>query len=148
MQSRASPQSPTCLNVRVKTTEEAHLVLHKVALNHLPMIHNRLLEDERWSVREGSVFVWEERKERDNHNSLSDITPLVPRLLVCDKSLDRWKKMGALPGEGHVPDNMDPAEREELYVLSSDHHVLLTYNASSPSSSVADTYIDAALLRG
>ncbi|KAH9839128.1 Gti1/Pac2 family-domain-containing protein [Rhodofomes roseus] len=112
MQSRASPQSPTCLNVRVKTTEEAHLVLHKVALNHLPMIHNRLLEDERWSVREGSVFVWEERKERDNHNSSAISRWTDGRRWGPSRVKDEFLIYHEhLPD---VPDNMDPAEREEF----------------------------------
>ncbi|KAH9920167.1 Gti1/Pac2 family-domain-containing protein, partial [Fomitopsis serialis] len=63
-------QMPTYVGARVRATEEAHLVLHAVALNRLPMIHNRLLNVERWSIMEGSIFVWEERVgSRDDSTS-------------------------------------------------------------------------------
>jgi len=54
-------QLPTCSNLRIRCTADAHKVFHAVALRQLPMIYRRLDTEERRFVRSGSIFVWEER---------------------------------------------------------------------------------------
>ncbi|KZT71707.1 hypothetical protein DAEQUDRAFT_723785 [Daedalea quercina L-15889] len=68
MPPRPGSQMPTCQGVRVLDIEEARIVMHAVSLGRRPMIHDRLREDERWSIMPGSVFVWEERDEHDDPN--------------------------------------------------------------------------------
>ncbi|KDQ15137.1 hypothetical protein BOTBODRAFT_32125 [Botryobasidium botryosum FD-172 SS1] len=54
-------QLPTCSNLRIRCTADAHVLFHAVALRQLPMIYRRLDAEERRYVRSGSIFVWEER---------------------------------------------------------------------------------------
>ncbi|KDQ10265.1 hypothetical protein BOTBODRAFT_178295 [Botryobasidium botryosum FD-172 SS1] len=54
-------QEPTCVNVRIQSTADAHIIFHAVAIGYIPMIHRRLDTDERKEVRSGCVYVWEER---------------------------------------------------------------------------------------
>ncbi|KAJ7646725.1 Gti1/Pac2 family-domain-containing protein [Roridomyces roridus] len=54
-------QTPTCTGIRVRSTADAHIIFHAVALGRLPMITRRLDTEERRSIGSGCVFVWEER---------------------------------------------------------------------------------------
>lgn len=52
---------PTCTDMLIATTAEAHIVMYAVAQNLRPMIRRRPgNEDERSQIRPGAVFVWEE----------------------------------------------------------------------------------------
>ncbi|KAL1734789.1 Gti1/Pac2 family-domain-containing protein [Schizophyllum commune] len=57
-----SSQPPTCMNLRVRTPEDARVIFHAVALNILPLVTRRLDNEERRSIASGSVYVWEERQ--------------------------------------------------------------------------------------
>ena len=54
-------QQPTCTNIRIRSTRDAHIIFHAVSLNILPIISRRLDADERAALRSGCVYAWEER---------------------------------------------------------------------------------------
>ncbi|KAL4078190.1 Gti1/Pac2 family-domain-containing protein [Scleroderma yunnanense] len=54
-------QKPTCTNVRIRSTRDAHKIFYAVQLRLLPMITRRLDADERLSLCSGCVYAWEER---------------------------------------------------------------------------------------
>jgi len=51
-------QQPTCSNVRIQSTDDAHVIFHAVAMNYIPMIHRRLDTDERKQVRRMGIERW------------------------------------------------------------------------------------------
>ncbi|PCH36016.1 hypothetical protein WOLCODRAFT_28281 [Wolfiporia cocos MD-104 SS10] len=55
------PQVPTCLDTRVETVADAHVIFYSVFLNMRPKVVQRLNVHEREHIHSGSVFVWEER---------------------------------------------------------------------------------------
>lgn len=54
-------QRPTCTNVRIRSTRDAHKIFYAVQRRILPMITRRLDADERLALRSGCVYAWEER---------------------------------------------------------------------------------------
>ena len=54
-------QQPTCTNIRIRSTRDAHIIFHAVSIGLLPMISRRLDNDERAALRSGNVYAWEER---------------------------------------------------------------------------------------
>jgi len=54
-------QRPTCVGMRIRTTEDAQVIFHAVHLHLLPMITRRLDNEERREICSGCVYVWEER---------------------------------------------------------------------------------------
>ena len=54
-------QQPTLTNARIRSTYDAHLILHAVSLGILAAIHRRLDSDERAALCSGCVYAWEER---------------------------------------------------------------------------------------
>ncbi|KAG9309226.1 Gti1/Pac2 family-domain-containing protein [Chiua virens] len=54
-------QKPTCTNVRIRSTRDAHKIFYAVQRRLLPMITRRLDADERLALRSGCVYAWEER---------------------------------------------------------------------------------------
>lgn len=54
-------QRPTCTNVRIRSTRDAHKIFYAVQRRVLPMITRRLDADERLALRSGCVYAWEER---------------------------------------------------------------------------------------
>ncbi|KAF7782243.1 hypothetical protein Agabi119p4_1619 [Agaricus bisporus var. burnettii] len=54
-------QRPTSVGLRVRSTQDAHVIFHAVHLKILPMITRRLDTEERREIRPGCVYVWEER---------------------------------------------------------------------------------------
>lgn len=54
-------QYPTCTNIRIRSTRDAHIIFHAVSLNILPIIARRLDAEERAALRSGCVYAWEER---------------------------------------------------------------------------------------
>lgn len=54
-------QRPTCTNVRIRSTRDAHKIFYAVQRRVLPMITRRLDADERLALRSGCVYSWEER---------------------------------------------------------------------------------------
>lgn len=58
---RAMQQRPTCTNVRIRSTRDAHKIFYAVQRRVLPMITRRLDADERLALRSGCVYAWEER---------------------------------------------------------------------------------------
>lgn len=54
-------QRPTCTNVRIRSTRDAHRIFYAVQRRVLPMITRRLDADERLALRSGCVYAWEER---------------------------------------------------------------------------------------
>jgi hypothetical protein len=56
-----SMQRPTCTNIRIRSTCDAHKIFFAVHLGTLPMISKRLDIEERMALRSGCVYAWEER---------------------------------------------------------------------------------------
>ncbi|KAI6001637.1 Gti1/Pac2 family-domain-containing protein [Pisolithus orientalis] len=54
-------QKPTCTNVRIRSTRDAHKIFYAVQLRILPMITRRLDGDERLALCSGCIYAWEER---------------------------------------------------------------------------------------
>ncbi|KAH7909291.1 Gti1/Pac2 family-domain-containing protein [Hygrophoropsis aurantiaca] len=54
-------QRPTCSNVRIRSTRDAHKIFYAVQNRLLPMITRRLDADERLALGSGCVYAWEER---------------------------------------------------------------------------------------
>ncbi|KAG2080201.1 Gti1/Pac2 family-domain-containing protein [Suillus cothurnatus] len=54
-------QRPTCTDVRIRSTRDAHKIFYAVQLRMLPMITRRLDADERLALRSGCIYAWEER---------------------------------------------------------------------------------------
>ena len=54
-------QDPTCVGMRVRSTRDANVIFHAVALSILPMVVRRLDAADRAALRPGCVYVWEER---------------------------------------------------------------------------------------
>ncbi|CAA7261806.1 unnamed protein product [Cyclocybe aegerita] len=54
-------QPPTCQGLRIRSTNDALVVFHGVALGMLHMVTRRLDTDERRAISSGCVYVWEER---------------------------------------------------------------------------------------
>ena len=54
-------QQPTCTNIRIRSTFDAHKIFFAVHLGTLPMISKRLDAEERMALRSGCVYAWEER---------------------------------------------------------------------------------------
>jgi hypothetical protein len=69
-----SMQRPTCTNVRIRSTHDAHKIFYAVQRGILPMLTRRLDADERLALRSGCVYVWE---ERGPHTEITVISPWV-----------------------------------------------------------------------
>jgi hypothetical protein len=54
-------QSPTCTNVRIRHTHDAHKIFYGVQRGLLHMVTRRLDADERLALGSGCVYAWEER---------------------------------------------------------------------------------------
>lgn len=54
-------QQPTCTNVRIRSTQDAHKVFYAVQKGLLKMVTRRLDTDERLALTSGCVYAWEER---------------------------------------------------------------------------------------
>lgn len=54
-------QHPTCTNIRIRSTRDAHIIFHAVSLGYLKAITRRLDADERAALQSGCVYAWEER---------------------------------------------------------------------------------------
>ncbi|KAI0026765.1 Gti1/Pac2 family-domain-containing protein, partial [Vararia minispora EC-137] len=54
-------QPPTCINIRIRSVADAHVVFYAVQCGVLPIVTRRLDNEERRAIRSGSVYVWEER---------------------------------------------------------------------------------------
>ncbi|KAL0956834.1 hypothetical protein HGRIS_002945 [Hohenbuehelia grisea] len=54
-------QRPTCTNVRIRSTVDAHKIFYAVQQGILQMVTRRLDADERLALRSGCVYAWEER---------------------------------------------------------------------------------------
>ncbi|KAJ8077974.1 hypothetical protein AAF712_005595 [Marasmius tenuissimus] len=54
-------QQPTCTNVRIRSTTDAHKIFYAVQRGTLKMITRRLDADERLALASGCVYAWEER---------------------------------------------------------------------------------------
>lgn len=54
-------QYPTCTRLRIRSVQDAEVVLHAVYLKRLPMVARRLDDEERLYLTTGCIYVWEER---------------------------------------------------------------------------------------
>ncbi|KAF4609448.1 hypothetical protein D9613_012949 [Agrocybe pediades] len=54
-------QSPTCVNLRINTLQEAKVIFHAVDLGLLGMMARRLDTHERQAITAGDVYIWEEK---------------------------------------------------------------------------------------
>lgn len=56
-----SMQQPTCTNIRIRSTVDAHKIFSAVQQGLLHMVSRRLDADERQALRSGCIYAWEER---------------------------------------------------------------------------------------
>ncbi|CAA7261804.1 unnamed protein product [Cyclocybe aegerita] len=54
-------QQPTCSNMRIRSTADAHKIFAAIQQNILSMVTRRLDADERLALRSGCIYAWEER---------------------------------------------------------------------------------------
>ena len=54
-------QQPTCTNVRIRSTADAHKIFGSIQQGLLHMVTRRLDAEERLALRSGCVYAWEER---------------------------------------------------------------------------------------
>lgn len=54
-------QQPTCSNLRIRSTADAHKIFMAVKQGLLRMVSRRLDADERLALRSGCIYAWEER---------------------------------------------------------------------------------------
>ncbi|KAF4621484.1 hypothetical protein D9613_000318 [Agrocybe pediades] len=54
-------QQPTCTNLRIRSTADAHKIFAAIQQGILHMVTRRLDADERLALRSGCVYAWEER---------------------------------------------------------------------------------------
>ncbi|KIM45336.1 hypothetical protein M413DRAFT_442013 [Hebeloma cylindrosporum] len=54
-------QQPTCSNIRIRSTADAHKIFGAVQQGILHMVTRRLDADERLALRSGCIYAWEER---------------------------------------------------------------------------------------
>ena len=54
-------QQPTCTNIRIRSTADAHKIFSGVQQGLLHMVTRRLDAEERLALRSGCVYAWEER---------------------------------------------------------------------------------------
>ncbi|KAJ3509028.1 hypothetical protein NLJ89_g5440 [Agrocybe chaxingu] len=61
-------QQPTCSNMRIRSTADAHKIFAAIQQNILSMVTRRLDADERLALRSGCIYAWEEQRptQRDN----------------------------------------------------------------------------------
>jgi len=56
-------QRPTCVNLRIRSIDDALKIFTAVRQGLLPMISRRLTADERRALCSGCIYVWEERTQ-------------------------------------------------------------------------------------
>lgn len=56
-------QRPTCVNLRIRSIDDALRIFTAVRQGVLRMVSRRLTADERLSLSSGCIYVWEERKD-------------------------------------------------------------------------------------
>ncbi|KAF9482216.1 hypothetical protein BDN70DRAFT_930192 [Pholiota conissans] len=54
-------QQPTCVNIRIRSTNDAHRIFAAIQKGVLHMVTRRLDADERLALRSGCIYAWEER---------------------------------------------------------------------------------------
>jgi Gti1/Pac2 family transcription factor len=54
-------QNPTCTDIRIRSTHDAHKIFYAIQRGELLMVNRRLDVDERLALRSGCVYAWEER---------------------------------------------------------------------------------------
>ncbi|KAF5380364.1 hypothetical protein D9615_004733 [Tricholomella constricta] len=54
-------QQPTCTNLRIRSTQDAHRIFYAVQTGLLQMVTRRLDAEERLALSPGCIYVWEER---------------------------------------------------------------------------------------
>ena len=54
-------QQPTCTNLRIRSTADAHKIFGSIQQGLLHMVTRRLDSEERLALRSGCVYAWEER---------------------------------------------------------------------------------------
>jgi hypothetical protein len=96
-------QRPTCLNMRVRTTQDAQVIFHAVHLKILPIITRRLDNEERREIRSGCVYVWEERSPNTEAIGMVGVygqwipcpCSLTRDYLGGDRTVDRLAELGS-----------------------------------------------------
>lgn len=93
-------QRPTCVGIRVRSTQDAQVIFHAVHLKILPIITRRLDTEERREIRSGCVYVWEERSPNTEAigmvriAAILDIFSLIIGQAGRDRTVDRLSKLG------------------------------------------------------
>lgn len=58
-------QLPTLVNTRLRSTADAHIIIHAARMGLLRMVERRLDAQERAEIQVGNIYVWEERGALD-----------------------------------------------------------------------------------
>ncbi|KAF9257973.1 hypothetical protein L218DRAFT_935238 [Marasmius fiardii PR-910] len=120
-------QQPTCHNIRIRSTNDAHKIFYAVQRGVLRMITRRLDADERLALTSGHVYAWEERGPH------TEITGLgIERFTegrrwspsrVRDEFLFYYEKYSPEPGSSsttsekqHPPRDWDPLVKQTYSV--------------------------------
>jgi len=86
-------QPPTCMAIRIRSVQDAHIVFHAVMTGLLPMVTRRLDTEERRAVRSGNVYVWEERGRHTEATGVSTQTATIfyqSDVLNLQLGIERW----------------------------------------------------------
>ena len=54
-------QQPTCTNIRIRSTQDAHKIFFAIQRGLLYMVTRRLDAEERLALKTGCAYAWEER---------------------------------------------------------------------------------------
>jgi hypothetical protein len=74
-------QLPTCSNVRIRSTHDAHKIFLGIKQGLLFMVNRRLDADERLALRSGCVYAWEERGARNDCDRLCSYFPNIDHIV-------------------------------------------------------------------
>ena len=86
-------QVPTCTDVRIRSTHDAHKIFLAIQRGELFMVSRRLDADERLALRSGCVYAWEERGgcSRNSHTFCSiDRVRTGPHTEITGLGIERF----------------------------------------------------------
>lgn len=111
-------QQPTCSNIRIRSTQDAHKIFFAVQQKLMHMVTRRLDADERQALKSGCIYAWEERGPH------SEITGLgIERFTegrrwspsrVRDEFLFYYEKYSPTPEAGSASERQPPRDWDPL----------------------------------
>ncbi|KAJ7233332.1 hypothetical protein C8J57DRAFT_1090605, partial [Mycena rebaudengoi] len=109
-------QQPTCTNLRIRSTDDAHKIFYAVRKGLLRMVTRPLNADERGALRTGCVYAWEERSPNTEITGLGIEHFTEGRRWspsrVRDEFLIYYEKY--VPPDPNSTDTSEPADWDQL----------------------------------